>query len=270
MKLGYNNLNDEIEKYSDKNKYNAYIKTISYYGKTPLLWACQSEKINICLELLKYRTLCKLDKYNKRGDTPLMIMCKLGYDDICIKMLETPKLCNIKKCNNLGYNALMIACSKNLINICKRLLELRQFFNINTISKYGETIVSISCDSSNDILLKQLISIIDKKLIGNQNINGSTVLMDACYSKNNKIIKILLNDNFIHYCNFKACDKYGNDALYYAINNNLINVATKIINNLDSKYLIKIMNHKMLTFLKTYYKNTLYCYVLEKILLEQI
>ena len=147
--------------------------TNSIYNKTDL-----NNPIHLCIKILSYPTLCKLDSVNIHNDTVLTLACKYHLINCAIaaplimKILSNPTNCNMGMVNDNNETALLIMMRKKTTSsgyqssmklIIKKMLSHLELCGVN--SGVGiEKIIMFLCDNNMKEYLNSVLNCISPTL----------------------------------------------------------------------------------------------------------
>ena len=171
-------------------------RTNSIYNKTDL-----DNPINLCIKILSYPTLCKLDSVNIHNDTMLTLACKYHLINCAIatplimKILSNPASCNMGMVNDNNETALLIMMRKK-----------------TTLSGY---------QSSRELIIKKMLSHLE--LCGvDSGVGIEKIIMFLCDNNMKKYLYNVLNC-IPSTLKITLIDKYLNNPITQALITNLDN-----------------------------------------------
>lgn len=126
-----------------KCKKTTFIQYNMGQGRNALEAAIEAGFTDVCMELLKYPTVCRLkrsmyrDEVISRFKSPLKLACSKGMEKVCMEMISHPELCdlniittytdaNVKslyESTPFGYTQLMSGCKYGMTDLCLKILS---------------------------------------------------------------------------------------------------------------------------------------------------
>lgn len=213
------------------------IGNISNNGYTALMFACMYDLETVALKILDYGEKCKISHYEKaKGYTALMFACIHNLENVVYKILENSKECNIEHVSQINY--IYYFHDSGYFSV-----------NYNIEIKYGYTALMFACSLNNENIALKILEYSNESNIGRHYLiakpkkyklsytfledthtighSGNTALMIACENNlENVALKIL---EYGTKCNIKHINTDGNTALKYAHKNKMEKVIAKIL-----------------------------------------
>ena len=212
--------NIEIVKELLKHK-DIQVNLQSEYTGTALMLAAHNGHIEIVKELLKYKDIL-INLSNNIGWTALMVTAQNGNIDIIKELLRQEDIkINLQDAN--GKTALMNASGNGNIEVVKELLKYKDI-NVNLQDTDGKTALMVTAQNGHTNIVKELLEHRDIN-VNLQDGNGATALMLALGEGNIDIVRILIESG----ADISIVNKYGMDALSYALWKNKKNVVEYLI-----------------------------------------
>ena len=136
-----------------KCKKTTFIQYHMGQGRNALEAAIEAGFTDVCMELLKYPTVCRLkrsmcrDEVISRVKSPLKLACSKGMEKVYMEMISHPELCDLNKITAytnadvkslyestpFGYTQLMSGCKYGMTDLCLKILSYPDL-HMDTIS----------------------------------------------------------------------------------------------------------------------------------------
>lgn len=213
------------------------LRIIDYYGKNDRL------KLYTAMGNDTIRTKGLKFNIDDRcyADTPLTVAIMRKQNTVALKLLDYYDACNVSKTNNRKFNALMMSLFCGMTEIALKLLEHPDKIALGQVSEDGNTALMLSMYGTTlQRVRNKLLDNIDRCKLDQINYEGNTVLMCALISRKHvpcdeeyteMIFKLL---KYHTSYGLDAVNKNGYTALMIAIKFKLIQVAIKILEDIDS------------------------------------